>query len=434
MTCHHQNAKTIAGSCLALLAVLQGPAIAQSLEPRLDTSQLYADVHFHASNYAMQGIPLKEYAERYMRGNLQQIVRSTIMPIPLQQRWDGFEQYQAQGPGNQMYGPNYYIGPKADLYYYSFVDAMFAREYERLPPQYQEKLDVMITAFNPMDVYASQHIKRAVLSFPGVFSGVGEFTIHKELVSSKLAGETVEQTKAPSVPLPPDAGDGSKVSLYSESLEYLFQTIEEIGLVAILHNDMYRVEVNYQGELEHAYPDQDYVDGLKHVCGHAPKARVVWAHTGLGRFVKPTQDHLTRVKKVLDACPSWSTDISWDLVQDYMLNPEPGMPSRQDWLNFFKEYKNRILWGSDVVIFTRNRFESTPPTSVAPGGLMSPDQYHADLSKMRDFLGELPLDVGNKIRYENYLALFNRAKFSVRAWERENADLNIWDIPTPVHP
>lgn len=429
MTCHHQNAKTIAGSCLALLAVLQGPAMAQSLEPRLDTSQLYADVHFHASNYAMQGIPLKEYAERYMRGNLQQ-----IMPIPLQQRWDGFEQYQAQGPGNQMYGPNYYIGPKADLYYYSFVDAMFAREYERLPPQYQEKLDVMITAFNPMDVYASQHIKRAVLSFPGVFSGVGEFTIHKELVSSKLAGETVEQTKAPSVPLPPDAGDGSKVSLYSESLEYLFQTIEEIGLVAILHNDMYRVEVNYQGELEHAYPDQDYVDGLKHVCGHAPKARVVWAHTGLGRFVKPTQDHLTRVKKVLDACPSWSTDISWDLVQDYMLNPEPGMPSRQDWLNFFKEYKNRILWGSDVVIFTRNRFESTPPTSVTPGGLMSPDQYHADLSKMRDFLGELPLDVGNKIRYENYLGLFNRAKFSVRAWERENADLNIWDIPTPVHP
>ena len=110
------------------------------------------------------------------------------------------------------------------------------------------------------------------------------------------------------------------------------------------------------------------------------------------------------------------------------------MPSRQDWLNFFKEYKNRILWGSDVVIFTRNRFESTPPTSVTPGGLMSPDQYHADLSKMRDFLGELPLDVGNKIRYENYLALFNRAKFSVRAWERENADLNIWDIPTPVHP
>ncbi|MGO3870449.1 MAG: hypothetical protein ACTJH7_10210 [Alcaligenes sp.] len=434
MACNYLRPTMIVGSCFALLAAFQGSAVAQTPEPRLDTSQLYADVHFHASNYAMQGIPLKEYAQRYMSADRQQIIRSTIMPIPLQQRWDGFEEYQAQGPNNQMFGPNYYIGSKADLYYYSFIDAMFAREYERLEPQYQEKLDVMITAFNPMDVYASQHIKRAVLSFPGVFSGVGEFTIHKELVSSKLAGETVEETKAPSVPLPPDAGDGSKVSLYSESLEYLFKTIEEVGLVAILHNDMYRVEVNYKGELEHAYPNQDYVNGLKHVCGHAPNAKVVWAHTGLGRFVKPTSDHITRVKKVLDACPSWSTDISWDLVQDYMLDPEPGMPSRQDWLNFFKEYQNRILWGSDVVIFTRNRFESNPPTSVTPGSLMQPAQYHADLSKMKNFLDELPVAIGNKIRHENYVRLFNRAKFSVRAWERENADLNIWDIPTPVHP
>ncbi len=74
------------------------------------------------------------------------------------------------------------------------------------------------------------------------------------------------------------------MSLYSESLEYLFKTIEEVGLVTILHNDMYQVEVNYQGELEQAYPDQDHVDALKHVCGHAPNANVVWAHTGPGQF------------------------------------------------------------------------------------------------------------------------------------------------------
>ncbi|MGO3842348.1 MAG: hypothetical protein ACTJHY_06910 [Alcaligenes pakistanensis] len=137
---------------------------------------------------------------------------------------------------------------------------------------------------------------------------------------------------------------------------------------------------------------------------------------------------------MLDACPNWSTDIFWDLVQDYMLNPEPGMPTQQAWLAFFKEYQNRILWGSDVVIFTRNRFESDPPTSVQPGGVMSPDQYHADLSKMKGFLDELPVAIGNKIRYENYVRLFNRARFSVRAWERENADQSIGDIATPAHP
>lgn len=79
MTCHHINAKALAASGLALFAAVQSSVMAQSPEPRLDTSQLYADVHFHASNYAMQGISLKEYAERYMSANRQQIVRSTII-------------------------------------------------------------------------------------------------------------------------------------------------------------------------------------------------------------------------------------------------------------------------------------------------------------------------------------------------------------------
>lgn len=38
------------------------------------------------------------------------------------------------------------------------------------------------------------HIRRVLLTFPGVFSGIGEFTIHKEFVSSKIAGETASLT------------------------------------------------------------------------------------------------------------------------------------------------------------------------------------------------------------------------------------------------
>jgi len=48
----------------------------------------------------------------------------------------------------------------------------------------------MITGFNPTDMYAADHIKRVLTTFPGVFSGIGEFTIHKEFVSSKVAGGT----------------------------------------------------------------------------------------------------------------------------------------------------------------------------------------------------------------------------------------------------
>ena len=48
----------------------------------------------------------------------------------------------------------------------------------------------MITGFNPADMYAVDHIRRVLETFPGVFTGIGEFTIHKEFVSSKVAGDT----------------------------------------------------------------------------------------------------------------------------------------------------------------------------------------------------------------------------------------------------
>ena len=47
----------------------------------------------------------------------------------------------------------------------------------------------MITGFNPADMYGADHIRRVLTMYPGVFSGIGEFTIHKEFVSSKIAGD-----------------------------------------------------------------------------------------------------------------------------------------------------------------------------------------------------------------------------------------------------
>ena len=52
----------------------------------------------------------------------------------------------------------------------------------------------MITGFNPADMYAADHIRRVLQTFPGVFSGIGEFTIHKEFVSSKVAGDAASLT------------------------------------------------------------------------------------------------------------------------------------------------------------------------------------------------------------------------------------------------
>jgi hypothetical protein len=86
----------------------------------------------------------------------------------------------------------------APLYYYSFTDAYIAMAYRSLSKEQQARFDPMITGFNPADMYAADHVRRVLETFPGVFTGIGEFTIHKEFVSAKIAGETATLRILPS--------------------------------------------------------------------------------------------------------------------------------------------------------------------------------------------------------------------------------------------
>ena len=83
------------------------------------------------------------------------------------------------------FAPTYYLQTDAPLYYYSFTDAYIAMAYRALSKEEQARFDPMITGFNPADMYAADHIRRVLTTFPGVFSGIGEFSIHKEFVSAK---------------------------------------------------------------------------------------------------------------------------------------------------------------------------------------------------------------------------------------------------------
>src|SRR5262249_44528741 len=138
----------------------------------------FDDSHFHLTNYIQEGTDAGDLVK--MMGTT--IGRSTLFGIPLQQEWS----YENSGD----FAPTYYLQTDAPLYYYSFTDAYIAMQYKSLTPAQQARLDPMITGFNPTDMYAADHIKRVLLTFPGVFEGIGEFTIHKEFVSSKISGET----------------------------------------------------------------------------------------------------------------------------------------------------------------------------------------------------------------------------------------------------
>src|ERR1700761_5504891 len=132
------------------------PATAQkaSTQPELN------DVHFHLTNYIQEGTDIHEFLK--IMGT--KVGRVAIFGIPLQQEWS----YDVDGDN----APTYYLHSDAPLYYYSFTDAYMAMAYKSLSKDEQQRLDPMITGFNPTDMYGADHIRRVLLTFPGVFSGI----------------------------------------------------------------------------------------------------------------------------------------------------------------------------------------------------------------------------------------------------------------------
>lgn len=378
-----------------------------------------ADSHFHIANYAMQGIPIKTLIDDYMGDVVQ---RSVVYGLPLQQKWDPYEDY-ADG----RMPPNYYMGPDAPMYFYSAIDDMVATDYATLSAEDRLRVDPMIVGFNPMDGYGAQHVRRMLLMHPGTFVGVGEFSVHKELVEDKIADDAPVRTDGT---LPADARTSSPSTLESPALDELLELATEAGLVVALHSDVYPATVTPAGEIRSLAPDEPYTQEMIALCQRTPDATVIWAHTGLGRFVKPAPDHLDQVRAVLDGCPAWSIDLSWDLVQRTIVEPAEGMPSTADWVALIQDYPDRVLWGSDSVIHTKNKIDDAG--EVVLGAAMPVADYRAVTTILDPVMAALPVDVAAKVRGLNHARIFDRARADVRAWEAEHAAESIWDLPDPV--
>ena len=209
-----------------------------------------------------------------------------LFGIPLQQDWS----YQNSGD----YAPTYYLQTDAPLYYYSFTDAYIAMAYRSLSKEDQARFDPMITGFNPADMYAANHNRRVLETFPGVFSGIGEFSIHKEFVSAKVAGEIA--------------------SLQNPALDRILDFAENVGLVVLIHNDM---DVPFAKEGS----QPAYLNQMKALFRRHPHTTIIWAHTGMGRVVRPITNHAAQLSEILSD-PQFSNvyfDISWNEVAKYLV-------------------------------------------------------------------------------------------------------------------
>jgi hypothetical protein len=323
----------------------------------------FNDGHFHLTNYIQEGTDIRDFL-KIVGGKVGRVV---LFGIPLQQQWS----HRVDGDR----APDYYLQSDAPLYYYSFTDAWIAMAYQSLPKDQQERFDPMITGFNPADMYAADHVRRVLETFPGVFSGIGEFTIHKEFVSGKVAGEVA--------------------SLQDPALDRLLDFAAEAGLVVLIHND-----------IDTPFPKPDakpaYLEQMMALLKRHPAATIIWAHTGVGRVVRPIRDHTANLERLLrdPDLPHLYFDISWSEVARYVVaSPEATSITAA----MLERYPDRFLFGTDEV------------APQAQADYMRVFQMYAPLWR------SLSPQTSEKVRKANYARVFDEARRKVRSWERSHA-------------
>jgi predicted TIM-barrel fold metal-dependent hydrolase len=217
-----------------------------------------------------------------------------------------------------------------------------------------------------------------------VFTGIGEFSIHKEFVSAKVSGETA--------------------SLTNPALDRVLDFAADSGLVVILHSDI---------DMPFAKVDAEpvYLTQMKALLKRHRRTSIIWAHLGLGRIVHPVQasaESAERPATQLEIVESMVTDqelahvnfdISWDEVAKYAVATPQSVARVADMLN---RHPDRFLFGTDT---------------VAPAG---PEPYFAVFDMWAPVWRALTPDASLKVRKTNYERIFNEGRRRVRAWEQAN--------------
>jgi predicted TIM-barrel fold metal-dependent hydrolase len=367
----------IAGLSLAVTLTLAGPGtrpLSGQGPGAAPAANSFHDSHFHLTNYIQEGTDIRQFLE--IMGD--KVGRVALFGIPLQQTWS----YENSGE----FAPTYYLQSDAPLYYYSFTDAWIASQYLSLNRKDRARFDPMITGFNPADMYAADHIRRVLQVYPGVFTGIGEFTIHKEFVSAKVAGDTA--------------------SLTDPALDRIFAFAAEAGLIVLIHNDIDMPFAN-----EGAAPV--FLQQMRDLLARHPQATVIWAHVGMGRVVHPVQseasaavaerpqDHPRIVTELLSdpALKHLYFDISWSEVAKYIVATPESLARAAEIVNRFPD---RFLFGTD---------------EVAP---QTQEQYLRVYRQYEPLWPLLTDEAREKVRRDNYERLFDAARVKVRAWEAAN--------------
>jgi Amidohydrolase len=136
----------------------------------------------------------------------------------------------------------------------------------------------------------------------------------------------------------------------------LMQLAQERGLAVLAHVDDVAIELLY---------------------AHAPKANIIWAHTGIGGVP------VSRVRGLMNKYPALYGELSYrpGLISGDKLSPE--------WRELMLKHPTRFMIGSDT--WVNQRWE----------------QYDELMREYRQWLGELPADVAKRIAWDNAAQLLS---------------------------
>jgi hypothetical protein len=362
-----------------VLAIVSAPPKATAEET---AECLYNDEHFHIQDFKADGPPMVDVVKMMER----HVCRTTMMGLAVTVAHDPLI--------DRDFAPVYYTQTDAQsLYYNAIQDVLVAHKFLALPDAERQQVDPLMSAFNLKDAHAGEYIKKMVQLYPGVWSGFGEIHFKKQEFSEKIAGG------------PP--------SLYSPSIDAIFDVIGEMGAVAVVHCD-HDTPYNLALQSDSAAnamifhgkaPTPQYLEPFKAFLKKHPNVSMVWAHfMGNGRGVLPYPDHWKNLEAMLadQDFKHVSIDLSWGpVIAPYFIDTPEHLRMTAD---LVRKYPDRFLYGSDQ------------------GATSDWNNVQKSYAAWAPLWKELGPQLTQQVAKENYTRLFDQSRKNIRAWEHAHAE------------
>ena len=325
-----------------------------AMADKLTTGHWMSDSHFHPTNYTQQGMVPREMLKMMDEAGIH---RSVMSPIPTDVMPCGDHGDHNHIPAESYYVPAQFANIKpqeltaeveqtikgsAHLMLNQQVDADTALfvNISGLNDAERDRLDPMVTGLHLGSPLSPQALLFKLATHPGMFTGVGEVTIHKELVQSQYEGARQ-----------------ANLTDNVQSFKNLVATAGVVGMPVVLHCDVDST-VNQRAN---GFGQPEHLDNLKQLFA-SPETRdttIIWAHCGgVGRFVQKPVDHANNLRSILSnpEMKHINIDISWSRVaRQIVLKTDadgkevPDHESVRAWAQLINDHPDRFLFGSDAL-------------------------------------------------------------------------------------